>query len=165
MKIALFLVIALIASPAIAGTLYRCVDAKGVASYQEQPCPPKATGGRIGYAPAVAPSKKLSWKAQSGTIAQQTRQRVAIADASAGAYGGGSAPTQGWEARQQNTQPTTIPKPRVRQDVVVAPPPVPQFTYPTDQYGNQYTQAPGSTFVQDQKTGKTCFRNGSFIHC
>lgn len=44
----------------------------------------------------------------------------------------------------------------------------PGYTEPKriqDQYGNFYSQPPGSGFARDEKTGKQCFVNGSFIQC
>lgn len=44
----------------------------------------------------------------------------------------------------------------------------PGYTEPKriqDQYGNGYSQPPGSTFATDEKTGKMCFVNGAFIEC
>lgn len=34
-----------------------------------------------------------------------------------------------------------------------------------DQYGNWYTQQPGSSFATDEKTGKQCFVYGDFVRC
>ena len=34
-----------------------------------------------------------------------------------------------------------------------------------DQYGNWYTQPPGSSFATDEKTGKQCFVYGNFVEC
>lgn len=54
-----------------------------------------------------------------------------------------------------------------REPVYVPPPPraPPTTTQVFDQHGNAYTQPPGSAFVTDNKAGKTCFKNGSFLHC
>ena len=75
-------VVAAFHSPYVAaGTLYKCVDSKGVAAYQETPCPKATSGARLGYVYQAAPAKNLGWAAQAGELAQQQQIREASYDA------------------------------------------------------------------------------------
>ena len=81
----LLLVVLGAASPALwAGPLYKCVDAKGIAAYQQSPCPKASQQVAKGYVAPVAPAKNQSWAAQSGTLQRQARQREAQYQAESG---------------------------------------------------------------------------------
>jgi hypothetical protein len=172
--------------------LYKCVDAKGVASYQQTPCQNAKQQVAKGYVAPVPVAKNLSWAANSGTdrrLAQQRQalyaaegnrvvvqsdgpsaaERAQIAKLDQDVAGLGTLNSRGKremaaDLRQQQSQLAS------GSPVTAAPvrdyPSAPVVSGPrtvSDQYGNQYTQPPGSNFVLDQKTGKTCVKNGNFI--
>jgi hypothetical protein len=81
---------------ATAGTLYKCIDAKGSSAYQETPCPKGATQAGKGYVQPVAPSRSNSWVAQRGALVQQQAGQRALIEAQSGprigpSYGDNSA--------------------------------------------------------------------------
>lgn len=59
---------------------------------------------------------------------------------------------------------TGLPRGR-RYQAPQAAPPATQPTIVTDQHGNRFQRPPGSNIIIDEKTGKQCFLNGSFIQC
>jgi len=70
----------------------------------------------------------------------------------------GFSSSRGYEPLRYRSSTTTTTAPRTG----------PGYTEPKrirDQYGNFYSQPPGSSFARDEKTGKQCFVNGAFIQC
>ena len=135
----------------LAGPIFKCVDAKGVVSYQQEPCPKASTQAGRGYVAPVKSSPNNSWAAQSGELARQQRRREALYDA------------------ERPRVPVSSP--------ITAPPPV--ATVPTepkprndrvqnndlgttkiDQYGRPYTKVAPNVLI-DQRTSRPCITNGN----
>jgi len=59
----------------------------------------------------------------------------------------------------------TNARPTQRETTIERTSVVTQPIHVRDQYGNGYTQPPGSAFATDDKTGKQCFVYGAFVDC
>lgn len=163
----LLAVLIFMAVPTSAQQIYKCMDSKGASSYQQTPCPPNTSTAGIRYF-AATPTP------EPGSQRDRERQKL-IDEIDTQIRALGPLTNQGKRElaaslRQSQAQLITgLASPARRSSVSDDPAPViRESSEPTtvrDQYGNQYTQPPGSAFVTDQKTGKQCFKYGDFLKC
>jgi hypothetical protein len=148
---AVVLVGAFVAVNVSAGPVYKCIDAKGVAAYQQEPCPKASAQVGKGYAPTVAPSKNLGWAAQSSTLAKQERQRQALYEK--------EAPRRTYSAPppRDTTLTAVEPAPKPRNDRVQNND---MGSTKIDQFGRPYTKVAPNVLI-DQRTSRPCITNGN----
>lgn len=161
----------------LAQTLYKCVDEKGMASYQQARCddasedageiryerqpdrphyppvaakrPAQAPSGQSGQAAPVAPVRGSPPEINPMSDEAEAQRRLQHL---AGTREGRSLLRQLQDealADEEERRPTAETAPSQLRD----------------QHGNTYTRPPGSAFARDDKTGKQCFVNGAFIKC
>ena len=101
MRITILALAVAFAPVSMAGTIYKCVDAKGNSTYKETPREKDKSGGAIGYAEHVAATPQLSWTAQTPTLVRQNQQQYS----SPRTYS--TIPTKPWESRVQTSASTS----------------------------------------------------------
>jgi hypothetical protein len=162
--------------PVAAGTLYKCVDTKGIASYQQAACPNEAKVASVRTYKPVADNSSSSWSSQryrqtsSKTVYQQAQ--------SGGSNSQNNVSNQDMSERirrADHAASTMRGSPTARNAAIAAalgqpnpgqwsPPDAPKSTQQRiDQNGNSYTHPAGSSVITDNQTGKTCIVNGNQI--
>ena len=152
-----------------AGDLFKCVNAKGVSSYQQVPCPASAKRATVRYVAPVADDTRAWQSAQIRTAPDY------VPDESADDYVRPSGQSNFERVEAQRHQDIMAAGQRggnrraFRSDRSAESRPVrPVDNAPRqlhDYQGNYYMQPPGSSFATDLKTGKQCLVNGSVIDC
>lgn len=178
------LFILLLVSPVVfAGPMYKCVDTKGVASYQQMPCPKASKEARHDFVQAAPDAPGLNWSSQVRRSSQSRSVSLGSGTASGGYASSAPAMSQYERDERQRRAEIAATDPGLtssqRRAAVAAElgqpapapysaPAPPYYAAPvtqvrTDQYGNTYTQPAGSDVTINNQTGRPCVMNGNVI--
>lgn len=163
-------------SSVTAGTIYKCVDSKGISSYQQTACPDKTkVAGVRNYKP-VADNSSSSWPSQSN---RQTYSNTGGQQVQFGGSNSQNNPNNQDVSerirRAEQAASSMRGSPSARNAAIAealgqpnpgqwSPPGASNSTQQQiDQNGNSYTHPAGSSVIIDNKTGQTCIVNGSQI--
>ncbi len=189
MKLIAVVLLVLTSSSVSAGTLHKCVDAQGVASYQQTDCPAKSKEAGVRTYQPVTGGPNTSWTAQASTFraierqydpptqsvdqgnttdpaAQRARQsQVAEIDRQISNIGTVNTRSERELLANLEAQLAQVStnQPVTSPTYSAQDPAPPQTTIQHDQNGRNYIHPPGSSFVTDTVTGKQCLVNGTTI--
>jgi hypothetical protein len=190
----LVLFLAFVSLPAAAQHIYKCKTASGTMIYQQTPCPSSTRTESVRtYVPApdsptpppepeiepehqysAAPSYDTYEGPPQRDYAAEEQRRKLLSDIDdqithLGVLDSRSKRELAAKLRATQAEVVTGSRSAGTSTYEEAPAPpihrVEETRTIRDQYGNQYTQPPGSAFVTDQKTGKQCFKYGDFVKC
>ena len=172
-------VAAVCATPVPGQTLYRCKDAEGISSYQQTPCPKAVEdAGTVPYTPQPD-SPHWQEAPERGALPDEQRhaaEQTISPQPSTGRRPASISPmsddaeqmrrlehmARTPEGRAMLRATRGEPSPAERR-AAARPPQEPSQVF--DQFGNSYTNPPGSPVVIDNRTGRTCRKEGIELVC